>query len=401
MSSSLDPTIAERTPIELGSRTAGRKKVLVVLGSLERAGAQLRTLEICHELRERYSVQFDFCLLGRGPDKLHREVQEIARSVHTLSVRSPRFPLELSRVLRNDRYDVVTSIPKYLSGVILWLAAKQRVPVRIVNFRNSLGYAEGWTPGTDGGRPLLAKPPFIWLMRRLVKGYATHVTAVSRSALDTMFPPTWQSGQDCRIIFDGIPLAPFRERADPSGVRDEFGWPSDSRLLINVGRMSPQKNHGTLLEATRLAYERDKSIRLLLVGDGRLQDEVKRLVTYFGLRDMCVMTRDRADVPRLLLASNVFFFPSLWEGLPIAALEALASGLPIVGSDIGPLREIAPYFPGSFLLGPPNAVAEHAEHIRLALEIPIDHYHARAQFEASPFSLDNSIEAYGSLYGVS
>jgi glycosyltransferase involved in cell wall biosynthesis len=170
--------------------------------------------------------------------------------------------------------------------------------------------------------------------------------------------------------------------------------------VVNVARLSPQKNHRVLLEATRLVYEKDKSIRLLLVGTGRLRDEVKHLIDYFGLGEMCAMTSGRRDIPRLLLASNVFFFPSLWEGLPGAALEAFAAGLPVVASDIPPLREIAPFFPASVFIASSDDVAKHAEHLRLALEMPIDRMIAQARFAASPFTLESSVEAYRSLYGV-
>ena len=68
------------------------------------------------------------------------------------------------------------------------------------------------------------------------------------------------------------------------------------------------------------------------------------------------------------MASDVFFFPSAWEGLPGAPLEALAAGLPLVSSDIPSMREIASFFPGDVSMAPPNDSARHAEHMLQALD---------------------------------
>jgi glycosyltransferase involved in cell wall biosynthesis len=169
---------------------------------------------------------------------------------------------------------------------------------------------------------------------------------------------------------------------------------------VNVARFSPQKNHRVVLEATRLVYEQDQRVRLLLVGGGRLSDVVDRLIDESGVREICATTGGRTDIPRLLLASDVFFLPSLWEGLPGAAMEALATGLPVVASDIRPILEIAEFFPDSILTAPPIDSAKHAENLRAALELTRDRVSAQARFAGTPFEFERSVEVYGSLYGV-
>jgi glycosyltransferase involved in cell wall biosynthesis len=202
------------------------------------------------------------------------------------------------------------------------------------------------------------------------------------------------------VIYYGYPLSRFEEAVDAEGVRSEFGWPVDSRIIVNIGRFTPQKNHRVVLEATRLVYEQDQRVRLLLVGSGRLRDTVDRLIDDAGLREICATTGGRTDVPRLLLASDAFFLPSLWEGLPGAAMEALAAGLPVVASDIRPILDIVPFFPDSILTAPPNDSASHAQNLRAALERRIDRASAQARFAGTPFEFEKCVEVYGSLYGV-
>lgn len=385
-----------------GSQSSDQRpqRVLFVFGSLERAGAQLRNLEVCRELRRRHAIEFDFCFLGLGPNELQEEVAAVGGASRLIPIRSPRFVIEFSRLLRAGGYDVVCSEPRLLSGIIVWLAARQHVATRIVAIRNSLGDAGRRTARSQGVRLILSSRLFVWLTRELIKRYATHVIAVSQSALDSVFPPHWRSGRDCRVVYNGVDLAPFQGLVDAPSVRQEFGWPADSRIVVNVGRLAAQKNHRTILRTIQLIHEKDENVRLLLVGGGKLRLEIDRLIDNLGLREVCAMTSNRADVPRLLLASDVFFFPSSWEGLPGALLEALAAGLPLVTADIPPIREIAPFFVGSMFVAPPDDAEQHAEHIRLALQMRKDRRSAQERFRASPFMLEKTVEAYSSLFGV-
>ena len=367
------------------------KKILFVFGGLARAGAQLRTLEVCRLLGQRYPLRCDFCVVGRGLVQLRAEVESVGGTIHLVPARSARFIPKFSALLHRGQYDVVNSFPHVLSGLVLWLARRHHVPTRIASFRNAL----------DRSQRLMYNPWFIWLMRRLIKSNATHVVAVSQSTLDSVFPPPWSSSCDCRVIYNGVALSSFEGAIERRQVREEFGWPPDSRIVVNVARFSRQKNHRVILEATRLAYEKRRDIRLLLAGDGRLRDEISSLIDDHGLKSACAMAGLRTDVARLLLASDVFFFPSLWEGLPGALLEGLAAGLPAATSDIPEIMEIAEYFPSSILTAPAADAEKHAQHILATIDNPLDRSSAQERFMNTPFTVENSIKAYSALYGLS
>jgi glycosyltransferase involved in cell wall biosynthesis len=375
------------------------RKVLFVFGSLERAGAQLRTLEVCRALRTRDALDFEFCSIDLGPTEIEEDVERLGGRVHVVSIRSPRFLRDFPRLLRAGRYDVVNTEPQFLSGLVVWLAARQRVPVRIVTIHNTIG-DRGQSARKPIVRLVLSSRPFLWAMRTMIKRHATDVLAVSQSALDSVLPSPREAPGKVAVLYNGTDLGPFEGPSDAVGVRTEFGWPADSRIVVNVGRLSTQKNHRAILEATRLAHEEDESLRLLLVGSGQLRDEIDGLIAHLGLRNVCALTSNRPDVPRLLIASDVFFFPSSWEGLPGAPLEALAAGLPVVASDIPSMREIAPFFPGAILMAPPDDIRAHAEHLLAAVRMPRDRSRARELFATTPFALANAVEAYRSIYAL-
>ena len=372
-------------------------RVLLVFGGLERAGAQLRTMEVCGELRRERPVSFDLCSLGLGPDELWAEASALGGSPRRISIRSPLFPLRLAAFLRRERYEVVLTEPQLLSGIVLAVAAACRVPVRIAAIHNALG-ARGQSASNPVVRFVLGSRPFVWAMRWLIRRCSTDIVAVSRSALDSVLPGRWQPGGRCRVVYNGTDVTPFREPPDRAGVRAEFGWPPEARIVIHVGRMAPQKNHRRILEAFRLVREQEEDARLLLVGDGRLRGEVEARIARLGLVDACAITSGRRDVPRLLLASDVFLFPSLWEGLPGAPLEALAAGLPVVASDIPSIREIERHLPGAILVAPPEDVEAHARNVLRALREPPDPADLRGRFERSPFALSRAVEAYRGLF---
>jgi glycosyltransferase involved in cell wall biosynthesis len=377
-----------------------RRRLLFVFGSLERAGAQLRTLEVCEDLQRRHELELHLCSIGLGPNEIEEDVDRLGGSTHVVSIRSPRFPFTFARFLRDGRYDVINTEPQLLSGLVIWLAALRRVPVRIVTIHNSLG-DPGQSATSRFVRVILSHRLFVWAMRSLITRHATDVIAVSRSALDSVLPGRWQSVCRSTVVYNGTDPEPFQRPADRRGVREEFGWPVDSRIVVHVGRFSAQKNHAVIVETMRLMLERDATVRLLLVGGGTLRDDVERRIDELGMRAACALTGNRNDIARLLVASDVFFFPSAWEGLPGAPLEALAAGLPLVTSDIPSMKEIATYFPGEISVAPPNAIRRHADHLTQALDEGDEEarYRRRRLFATSPFTLETAVEVYRDLYG--
>jgi glycosyltransferase involved in cell wall biosynthesis len=111
-------------------------------------------------------------------------------------------------------------------------------------------------------------------------------------------------------------------------------------LLITVGGLYPPKGVQYLLRAMPEVIARRKSIKLLIAGGGPYQSDLEKLAEGLGLGNKVVFLGRRDDVKELLHLSDMFVFPTLSEGMPLSLLEAMASGLPAVASDIGPVREI-------------------------------------------------------------
>lgn len=133
------------------------------------------------------------------------------------------------------------------------------------------------------------------------------------------------------------------KRPDESLVREkrkELGVEDDDILILNVGRLHLQKGQVYLIEAFNLIRKDNSKCKLLIIGKGIMERELRDKVDELRLRDNVIFSKDRRDIPEIMHISDIFVFPSLYEGFGIALVEAMASGLPVIASDIEPLREI-------------------------------------------------------------
>ncbi len=167
------------------------------------------------------------------------------------------------------------------------------------------------------------------------------VAMVSQQVFDHYIATGMVSRARARIVMNGIPVerfdAPVAQRA---WARRELGL-ADSALVIGcVGRLVPIKNHRLLIEAIPALVAAHPELQVVLIGKGELEQVLRAQVSALGLGEHVRFAGERGDVAGLLPAFDIFAMPSLSEGLSIALLEACASGLAIVATDVGGNREI-------------------------------------------------------------
>lgn len=174
-----------------------------------------------------------------------------------------------------------------------------------------------------------------------------------------------------KIIFipNGIDTARFCPDANARqslrrslGVEDAFVW-------LTVGRLEPVKNHFGLIEAWRQVVCSNPQSVLLIVGQGPLHDQISQHVQQEKLETSVRLLGLRRDIPDLMRAADGFVLPSLWEGMPLVLLEASASGLPIVATNVGGNAEVVLDGVSGFLVPPQNS-ARLAEAMQRVMALP-------------------------------
>ena len=141
-----------------------------------------------------------------------------------------------------------------------------------------------------------------------------------------------------------------RESAESGGLREELGISPDKRVLLTAGEMIPRKNQALLLEVLRRLNH--PSLTLIILGHGKLQGELKAKARAFGIERQVMFPGYRTDVFRFYGIADLFLFPSLQEGLPVAVMEAMAAGLPVVASGVRGNRDLILPGKGGELLSP-------------------------------------------------
>ena len=145
----------------------------------------------------------------------------------------------------------------------------------------------------------------------------------------------WLYGKGCfRILRNAVDVAKYRySEQNRKEIRQSFGIEEGCTVLGHVGKIYKPKNHPYLIRIFAEYKKFNPNTKLLLIGDGIMRQAVERLVDTLGVRDDVIFAGMRTDIPDMLQAMDFFVFPSLWEGMPLAVLEALSSGLTCVISD--------------------------------------------------------------------
>lgn len=143
------------------------------------------------------------------------------------------------------------------------------------------------------------------------------------------------------VIYNSVdPTLMETTEADVEKLGEEFAFPEDTFVFFNVGRLDPQKNHKAIFEAYKLVLEDVPNSVLLLAGIGSLDEKLKQDVKDLGISDKVIFLGRRTDVPALLAFADVFVFPSFFEGLPVALVEAMFKSKPCIASRIDVFREV-------------------------------------------------------------
>jgi glycosyltransferase involved in cell wall biosynthesis len=206
-------------------------------------------------------------------------------------------------------------------------------------------------------------------------------------------------------IHNGIDLSRVTSTLPRATARARLGLTEQVFLLGCVARLEEQKGHLYLLRALALLVRNEPAItgsmRLLLVGDGRLRGQLEGQATSLGLTGMTSFLGTRRDVADILKALDVYVMPSLWEGLSLALLEAMAAGVPVIASDVGGVSQVLASGDYGVKVSPGSAEALAGAIHQLYLE-PRDLLSARGsqgrQRVQGDFSLDAVIRKLTKIY---
>jgi glycosyltransferase involved in cell wall biosynthesis len=165
---------------------------------------------------------------------------------------------------------------------------------------------------------------------------ADRIIAVADEVRDYQICYTHTPALKIVTINNGVNVSIFEDQLENGkAVKDELGLHESAPVIGMIGRLERQKDHQTFLEAAVHIRESLPEARFLIVGDGTLREELTLRARDLNLLPSVIFCGIRKDIPAVLAAIDLLVFSSRWEGLPVALLEGMASGLPIVSTAVG------------------------------------------------------------------
>lgn len=315
--------------------------IIYIHSSLPVGGAEVLRRAVCRELADE-DISFRVCLLtkkGKIGEDLINEGYDVDILNTSKSIYQPFTILALARYLRLHQPEIIQS-SQFNSNFHTRIAAKVAgVPITLTE-EHGLYYWKKW-----------------WhrLIDRVLASFTTKIIAASAAVKAFNVDRIGLRESKIRIILNCLDMKQFSELSPvPSEtLKKDFGITDADFVFGHVGTLRMEKGHDVLLKAMTM-FERSSNAKLLLVGSGPLEKNLKRMCVDLGLKDRVVFAGNRADIPELLNLMDCFVFPSRNEALGIALLEAMYAKLPVIASNVGGIPEIVTDGETGLLIEPEN-----------------------------------------------
>lgn len=317
------------------------RKILLVMDSLYTGGAEYSTLLWMQYLLQRgYNARL--VLLKRkkpeySPETFHIDTSKIIRikEKHTWM----RF-LALRRLISHERPDVVHSVLT-VSSLLCRFVRISGITFRHIESLVNQPYS---AQRLNSGKVALWKIKTLKLWDRHtwrlgVEHFHANSAAVANHYKAHLGIPSSKISVVRRGRMPNLNLS--NRSAMRRHIEDEFGIPEDHLILINVGRHEYQKGQEVLIKAVKELRKQGLKVSLIIAGrEGDMTDQLNRYIRTFSLRNCVHLAGHRNDIPELLAGADLFVFPSRYEGLPGALIEACGARLPIICTDLPCMTEV-------------------------------------------------------------
>lgn len=300
-------------------------RILHIVTYMGRGGLETMIMNYYRNI-DRSKVQFDFLTHREERWDYDDEIEKLGGKIYHLPRLNPFNPNYIKALdgffKEHKEYKIVHCHQDCLSGIPLKYAKKNGVPLTIAHSHNA---------NQDKNIKYLVK----LAAKKNICKYSDHLFACGKEAGEWMF-----NTSDFEILNNAIDTKKYIYNEEKSLEMKEKLGVTDKFVVGHVGRFRPQKNHSFIIDIFKEVCEKEPNSILLLVGDGPLEEEIKKKVHDLGLEDKVKFLGSRDDVNDLMQAMDVFILPSLYEGFGIVLIEAQASGLKCVISESIPTDAI-------------------------------------------------------------
>ena len=302
-------------------------RVLHVVTHLNRNGLESRIMDIYRNI-DRNQIQFDFMIHRNDMGDFGKEIKSLGGKIYVMRRFSPKTFLKYLNELdhffdEHKEYKIVHAHLNSMSTWVLRAAKRHDIPIRIAHSRNS---------SLDHNIRALPK----WISKQFINRYTTDRFGCSQMAGDWLFGKKYSYGDTFRVIPNAIQVDKFIWNPETRLTkRQELGL-NDEIAVIDVARLSDQKNHEYLLRVYAEIKKRLPNSKLFLAGSGEKETMIRQFAKEHNLEKDVILLGSRSDVADLYQAMDMFLFPSKFEGFGTVIIEAQMTNLLTIASDTIP-----------------------------------------------------------------
>lgn len=304
-----------------------RIKVLEVIRQGQIGGGESHVLDLIQCLDKQKVTPIAMAFTGGHMIDTLREQGITCYVIETQKAFDPKVQQKIRKVVEEEGIDIIHAHGSRAASNMLTTARKLHKPL--------IYTVHGWSFHQDQS----------WIIRKL-RGWSEKLICNCCKQVICVSESNRQTGietfglKNCEVIENGINLHRFDCDKQYADVRKELGFSADDFIVAEICRITLQKAPLDFLKAVEIAHAENPRIKGLLVGEGDMQAETEAYIKEHNMESYLVTSPFRTDVPAVLQAIDVYALPSLWEGLSIALLEALAMKKPVVVTPTDGTKEL-------------------------------------------------------------
>ncbi|MDO4963630.1 MAG: glycosyltransferase [bacterium] len=293
-------------------------RILQVFGKLNRGGAEAMIMNIYRNIN-RDKIQFDFVVHGNIVGDYEEEIKQLGGKIYRVPDYKVYNHIKYVKAWNsffknNSQYRVIHSHIRSTASIILKIAKKYNLKT-ICHSHN-----------TSNGRGI--KSVIKKVLQSRISKYSDYMFACSKESAIWLYGKENANSNNCFIINNAIDSRKYiYDESIRNKKRKELKI-EDKIVIGQVGRLNSMKNHLFSFNVLKECLKKNNKYVLLVVGDGNLKNDLKLKTKKLGIEENIIFLGVRSDVNELLQAMDVFIMPSLYEGLPVALVEAQAASLP-------------------------------------------------------------------------
>lgn len=329
-------------------------KILHVINNLGSGGAEKLIQETLPLINKKEEIMADVLLLTDKGNVFEKSLENDGVKIHIVPLRRPRSPLNvyyINRYITEGKYDIVHA---HLFPTIYWVSIASRF---ILRNKPKFIYTEHSTYNRRRDKRIL-RPLEKWIYSIFSK--IISISNDTQINLIDWLKPKKKDIYKFTVINNGINIDIFTNAKPYKKNEISYKLDSKTKLLCMVGRFSEAKDQGTIIRAMKSLSE---NVHLLLVGEGPLKICNEKLARDLGVDDRVCFLGFRNDVEKILKTSDIIIQSSKWEGFGLSAVEGMATGKPVITSDVSGLKEVVYGAGVLFKKGDSNQLADEINYI--------------------------------------